>query len=757
MSGEWSFGKVFVLRHAGFPFDWLEALGLAQETLAAIDALLECERALVEAAARSSPRLGKRTAAALEAGCEVPVPREVVGEWGACHETWRAQRSRAEAAFRAEVVRLQRVLHALACEPGVQEAVFLSSPDVFENVWSRYVVSGPGRAGADGRRQDRLAYAYLQRLCAKNETTSFFGPMGYGEIAGDDDAIELLPATPPERRTHVAYWAVEALASVIATEPELWGHLPMRKNPLFVVDREARLARCDALGRSEPLTDSQLQLLDALGHADHDGHGGKAATLAEVLGLDVPQVESVAMSLLVKGVLVRRLWYRSDRPDSLANLRAALAALPACEARERWLGNLDRLDTLRAEFAQAPLERRRPCLRTMESLFTQLARVPARRAGGRLYTDRLIVNEEASSPFRVRIGHAAAGRLSAALSPAFDLCATHGERLQAMAVRSVTDALATEPRTLGFLRYASLARGIPPPEVSPLEAERHPAHDRADGSSGARFALPDLCLARDADGSVRPVLSSMHHQLLTPGWLFTFHPDPSRVDELAAGFLDQPCTDPLVELATGRHNKGYYSFPGQRAAHAVAELERGDDLPAFSASECTVTIESGRPVLRIPDGRRARLYLPLADLSLHPPFLALSSPPVLLPQWAPLPARGEHTPRVDRSGATVQRARWTLDATLHRRLSGFDLFVAMRRVGRRHRLPRFVFATVPAERKPFLVDTECPFVVELLKHMARGSSAVTLEEMLPSPEQLWLRDGRGRYTFELRMQVQRAA
>jgi hypothetical protein len=63
---------------------------------------------------------------------------------------------------------------------------------------------------------------------------------------------------------------------------------------------------------------------------------------------------------------------------------------------------------------------------------------------------------------------------------------------------------------------------------------------------------------------------------------------------------------------------------------------------------------------------------------------------------------------------------------------------------------------VAGERKPFLVDTTSPFALELLRHHARGGLA-HLEEMSPGPDELWLRDARGRYTFELRIQATREA
>ncbi|WNZ59252.1 hypothetical protein QEG98_24550 [Myxococcus sp. MxC21-1] len=69
--------------------------------------------------------------------------------------------------------------------------------------------------------------------------------------------------------------------------------------------------------------------------------------------------------------------------------------------------------------------------------------------------------------------------------------------------------------------------------------------------------------------------------------------------------------------------------------------------------------------------------------------------------------------------------------------------------------PRFVFMRSSKERKPYLIDTASPFAVDLLSHLARDAERLSVEEMYPAPEQLWLKDERGRYTCELRMQFTR--
>jgi hypothetical protein len=74
-------------------------------------------------------------------------------------------------------------------------------------------------------------------------------------------------------------------------------------------------------------------------------------------------------------------------------------------------------------------------------------------------------------------------------------------------------------------------------------------------------------------------------------------------------------------------------------------------------------------------------------------------------------------------------------------------------------LPRFAFVKVPIERKPFYVDFDSPIYVSILAKMVRRtidtgdpSPEITVSEMLPSIDEVWLPDSEGRcYASEFRI------
>ena len=74
-------------------------------------------------------------------------------------------------------------------------------------------------------------------------------------------------------------------------------------------------------------------------------------------------------------------------------------------------------------------------------------------------------------------------------------------------------------------------------------------------------------------------------------------------------------------------------------------------------------------------------------------------------------------------------------------------------------MPRHVFCKVPVEVKPVYVDFDSAIYVNLLAKLIRRSvekdregARVTVSEMLPGMQELWLEDGEGqRYTSEFRI------
>lgn len=118
-------------------------------------------------------------------------------------------------------------------------------------------------------------------------------------------------------------------------------------------------------------------------------------------------------------------------------------------------------------------------------------------------------------------------------------------------------------------------------------------------------------------------------------------------------------------------------------------------------------------------------------------------------------------PRFRFGRVVVFRRRWSFgpdDSPVAAALKPLDpqRMLDVARWQRRHGLPRDVFAHTTADPKPFHVDLESPWSIELMGRRMAESPGTTLHvaEMLPDPEAMWIRDARGRYASEFLVHLQ---
>jgi hypothetical protein len=115
-------------------------------------------------------------------------------------------------------------------------------------------------------------------------------------------------------------------------------------------------------------------------------------------------------------------------------------------------------------------------------------------------------------------------------------------------------------------------------------------------------------------------------------------------------------------------------------------------------------------------------------------------------------------PRIRLGNVVAQRRTWRIPAAeLPAEVDGrgeHEWYLAWRRWQRAAGLPRRVFASLGGERKPLYVDFDSYFSVQLLHTATRGATATAvLTEMLPGPDDLWLRDGADSYVTELTVEL----
>lgn len=156
-------------------------------------------------------------------------------------------------------------------------------------------------------------------------------------------------------------------------------------------------------------------------------------------------------------------------------------------------------------FAAADLAGRQALLARLESRFSLLTGAEPRRAAGDIYADRMILFEEAGSPFRLRVGADLARAVERSVAAGLDLSAEAGQQAQAGYRRQVAGVLREAGGALPFPEYAERARpadelrsafgGEEDPLVVPAGGDVQLAGPPPEAvTPGQRYALPDLCL-----------------------------------------------------------------------------------------------------------------------------------------------------------------------------------------------------------------------------------------------------------------------
>lgn len=668
--------------------------------------------------------------------------------------------------FGSHLERSRGALRKVMSRTDVQEALLLLSPAAYDA--ARRYLDAPATAPRTTRTREieRRLVSYLQRLCGKNETNSFFGSINYGTIDTSAETslrIERGPQRIADRHVLPAQWMVETLARTMSADESLRPHLRPRRTS----------------GRAS----------GTLAVAVHERADGRrtVADIAAEIGTDPATVWTAVEELTRRRAVDAGPIVPPDLADPLAWLISWTTALPSdCTARRVWLPILTGIAQLLTAFAQADVRERRRLFDVIEERFTDVCGRPGRREGGKMYADRGLFFEECRGDMTdVVIGGRLARDLTERLEPVLHLAQTHGmlrwrrDQRQATAlwrhlagdrdevpVHTYLQALADAPRHDEADELSAFEESL-----RGLVAERSDGHvANLTGSDLPRPALPDIpdtmhltsldvmlgATGEDAvaAGDYQLVIGEMHPQPLLwafpTGHFLTGEQRASMRRTLYDAIAAQPGAATAATIAHTRSSKVYpYPLPGH-------ELELRPRLATADATPVTsVRIRRRGDGVSwwAPEHGWLRLYAPLRrrEDRLDPvapfAFPALTLPTIDL---------GEHTPRIVVDGVILQRRRWKVPAAEFAQHHGrtaddFGHYLAAWRAKERRGLPARIYVKVAHETKPVHVDFADVLLVELLDSMARASEVLVCTEALPDPrDQLWLSGPEGRHCCEFR-------
>jgi hypothetical protein len=620
----------------------------------------------------------------------------------------------------------------IAADPRFREAVTWQNRPAVETALDGLLRKPPGTDNAKTRQQQRLVAKYLQRYCAKNDTIGFFGPIGWATLGGDAHFTPG-PTLLSARATFLEPWCVLALARAVDDETRLEAPVTI---PGHLRLSGAKLITPDAV---LPLAEDEVRLLNAV-------DGRPATALLKSLGRAKSWralLERLAARGIVRWEFPVTVSHEPDRqrPTELRAMRD---------------------DVARAAGDPVALGR---ALESLERAFEARTKLAPRRGGT---FARSLVFEECRRSISMDLGTAAIERIAPALQVLLRIARWYTFAIGTRVARAL---LAEHRRRVPLPAFWRRTIPIFEDEVAPaieevsaqlrrkwqalwgdrqhLDVDTAAAfvarHFRAPcpGWPGARHHAPDLMWsARSAEellaGGGTPVLSELHPGVTTLTTLSVLSHCPVR-DELTEEW-DADFPEPLVSPIPWEEFAR--SSQDARLAKRHWHLDIGDDFASerppeqvLRAADFDVVADDGRLVAVQRNGALRLDLLRVFERRIKMRATAAFS----------LSDDAERTPRRTLGPLVVQRAQWRVESLPFRDVDGAAAW--RERIG----IPERVFVRVPGEMKPIYVDLTSPMSVDMLVRFAAGATRISISEMFPGPDGLWLRDAEGNaYTSELR-------
>ena len=703
-------------------------------------------------------------------------------------EAWQAFREE----FREAAVDLATELQSIASRDDFLRAVTWQNHRLIDRAIRPFLRWDPAKDGRrrSRRREEELIASYWQRYCVKNDTIGFFGPSAWGKL-GDCERTRFAPGERMLRGSKVFFeaWAIDRLAEAIEEIPGMHEWLMPRRLSFIKLDGNALV---EPAGRRVMLSPDHV---DVLRSCDGTTRTHDIAIRAD---LDLPVV------LEILQVLQERHWisWKLELPVSPwpeRDLRRFLEGVGDEKARHQALGWLDSLEAARERVRDSTSAGTlADALTSVDELFERITGAASTRNEGRTYGARTLVYQDSSRDIDIVLGAdlVAATRPLRLLSRAARwYCWRLGEEARAT-LRDVHRRVVAkhgEPVDLPTIWFASLRSLYRSVEVSirqideefakkwaaiiPVPADTRdvryhyddllPLVDEAFAAPGpgwadARYFSPDVMVsATDLNalhsGDFTLVLGEVHMANITmrSNCFVTQHPDKAHLFSC----VDEDFPEPRVLMVlpkesppglTARDHPGLVrdrDIMVEGIHHTVAA-----DRPGLVLSRDVEVVETdGTVMARLPRGELFDFLELFAEM--------LTS---MVINRFQLFADRPHMPRVKIDNVVISRESWRFnpaDLVFAAEKDEVARFVRTREWAAALGIPRYVFVKSNAELKPIYVDFSSPIYVNVLAKLVRRTNAaerlpdktITVVEMLPSHEDLWLADHEGnRYTSELR-------
>jgi hypothetical protein len=713
-------------------------------------------------------------------------------------------RKRLKDGFQIEVVRLSKEIRKVAADPLFRQAVLLQNGRALTRVM-RSLTSGPlgeSKRGFKERQNEELIANYLQRYCVKNDTIGFFGPVGWARFDPDMRGVYVRPGSALISSSTIYFenWCIEALAEKIARNESVLSWLAPRMLPYYWIDAET--LHLPGGGRSA-LSPIQAAILK-----ECTGEKTAREIAAEILAtpdLDFSNENQVYETL--KHLRSRKIisWTLEVPFDIYPErwLRRLLGRIEDESLRREAIGTLDELEHAQQNVSccLGNPDLLEQALDALNNTFTQVTGKAATRSAGQMYASRTLIYQDCQRSLDLKIGSDVVASLAAPLRMVLDsarwfsgeiaslyrdafqqihadLAAKTGKgTIDLLPFWTVSEVLLLDPeKRLSNRVIPELQRrwtqilGEMPVGKRCIEYQSADLKPRADalfaaprpGWQLARYHSPDVMIAAsDVEainrGDYYCVLGEVHvmTNTLRYGFMLAQHSNPQELVEAMSRDFASPRVVPVLSRqwprVTNRTSLALYP-PRDYHLEISPQMSNRPRSHVLPISQFVVENSADGLIVRTVDGRMKFDIIEFFGEILS--FTTAHSMDFI--------SAASHIPRVLVDRLVICRESWSFHAAELKFIDANneeERFLEVRRWMRKHGLPRFAFAKSPVEVKPIYVDFDSLIYVEMLTKMIRRTLAsdrahepITITEMLPAHDELWLGDHQGyKYTAELRI------
>jgi hypothetical protein len=706
--------------------------------------------------------------------------------------------------FQAGVLRTSQQIRSIAGDPRFRQAVLLQNREALRRV-TRLFQNQSGeqlKRGFKERQNEEMIVSYLQRYCLKNDTIGSFGPVGWATLEPTAQHIQVLPGPTLIASSSIYFenWCIEALAESMAADTAMRPWLPPRLLPFYHV-KNNRLH--GPSGTPTALAPAQASLL---GKCRGDLTAREIAREMMMLPEGGITSESEVFKLLTVFAARGVIAWKPEIALCLApenELRALLERIDDEALRQKHLQTLNELEHGRQRVARAVWDAGllEQALEELDESFIRITGRAATKSAGAMYAARTLTYQDCRRDLNVKFGAPAIAALGGPLSlllasarwfsyrtaaiyrDAFHKIYEHLSResgsteVDLLAVWAKIEPLIFDPENrlvndVGkemqsrWEEVLQIGSANGPVQYSSGELRAKVESVFAAPHAGwhlARYHSPDVMIAASsveaiARGDYSFVLGEIHITTNTVRFSFAFsqHPRPEELMQAIQSDLSEPHVIPVsprqwprVTNRTALALVSPLAFYLEVASDTVANAPRSQTLPI---SSLVLTNKHGGLVVQTRDG--SRRFDPIELIGEILSGISVEMMKISVPR--------RHQPRVTIDRLVVNRESWSFAAADLRFIhieEQDQRYLEVRRWMREQELPRFVFVRVSVEVKPFYVDFDCTVNVEIFVKLVRrilasnhANKTVTIAEMLPAPDQLWLPDSHGNvYACELRM------